>query len=432
MKKLYILPLIAASLLATGCSQDNPFNPNGGDMAEGQLLRSALSMDLKDDAMIRGTRADISADDFNIVISLKGHSEPAAKYLYAEMPEVVTLPAGTYTVTATYGENRSAAWESPYYLGKSEEFEIVANEINSYINPIECRLENVMVSVEFDSDLRAHMSSESYVEVKVGDNEGMNFTTTEADAKRPCYFKHIGECTLVATFHGQIDGVECTETKTLQNVEKGNHYRLTFKRHSYNPDGSGDIEGEVNVDATVTVTNVERNVELAEDQPLDDNERPKEGEGNDPVTPPDPPVADAGPTVTGEGAIDLDGVNDLNSITQCILKIHTDAEGGITGFTVDIDSPGLTEDALSEFGLSTHLDLVNPTNADMADGLAGLQLPYGDDVRGKSDVTFDISGFLLPLKGVSPAGESMNTFTLKVTDANGTTTKVLKLKYVKE
>lgn len=423
MKKSYIFSFVAVAALAmSSCSKDEGFSGEKG--GEGQLLKAALSMDVKDDATIRKnapTRAGVSADDFTVVITQAGHSEPTAKYLYAEMPEVVTLPAGKYTVIATYGENRNAAWESPYYIGKSEEFEIVAYEINSYIDPIECRLDNVMVSVEFDADLRANMSDDSYVEVKVGDNEGLKYTLAEADAKKPGYFKHVGETTLVATFHGTVDGTPAEEIKTLASVEKGNHYRITFKRHTHGGDATGSAQADVNVDASVTITNVERNVDLAEDQPLDDSERPNESDPVGPVNP-DPGQTEEAPAVTAQAPIDLSKANVVAAGTNCVINITSSAADGITGFVCDIESPTLTPEELEGVGLSSHLDLVNPGS--LQGTLNGLGLLQGSSVKGLKSVEFNLTGFIPMLAALGPG---THNFVLSVSDANGTTTQTLTL-----
>ena len=107
MKKSYIFSFLAAAALVTGCSKENPFG--GENSGEGQVLKSALAMELNTDENIRqkpATRADVSLDDFTVVFTKDG--VPVAKYKYSEMPEVVSLPAGDYTCSATYGENRIA------------------------------------------------------------------------------------------------------------------------------------------------------------------------------------------------------------------------------------------------------------------------------------------------------------------------------------
>ena len=437
MKKIYLASLAAALLISGGCSKDDPFA--GGNAQEGQILKSALSVDVKIDNTVRqqlATRAesDYNLDDFNIVFTREGETAPAAKYVYGEMPDVVVLPAGTYTVTATCGEDRVAEWDNPYFLGLSESFEVNPNEITSYVAPIECRLNNVMVSVVFDPSLASVMSDDSYVEVHVGDGSSLNFTSVEAAAEKAGYF-HLGsETTLAAVFHGTVNGATVVETKALQNIEKGNHYRITFKLHSFESGAEGDAGATVVTDATVTVTDLERNVEVAEDEVLDDSERPTEG--NDPTKPdqpdqPDEPTGEA-PVIVGVAPIDIDKVNEIKladaETTEVKLKVTSTT--GITAFKCDNISDDLTADELGGMGLTLPLDLAE--TGDLSDPsstatiLSGMGFPV--NVKGEKEVNFTIGSLFVGL--MSAFGDHQHQFKLTVTDANGTTVKTLTIKFV--
>lgn len=425
MKKSYIFSFLAAAALVTGCSKENPFG--GENSGEGQVLKSALAMELNTDENIRqkpATRADVSLDDFTVVFTKDG--VPVAKYKYSEMPEVVSLPAGDYTCSATYGENRIAEWESPYYLGQSGTFSVEPYEITSYVDPIECKLENVKVTVTFDPVLVEHMSADSYVEVKVGANEGLNYTTAEATSGKAGYFLHTAETTLVATFYGAIDGAQTVETKSYKDIQRGCHYKLNFKLHDGgNGNASGDINGEVVLDASVTVVDIERNVTVDDELvDVDKNEHPNEGNGD---TPPGPGPVDPepeAPTIEAQAPVDIDGVNNGNSLSSCVINVHSSADGGVTAFTCDIVSDKLTPEELKGVGLSDHLDLAN-TPAELEPVLAGLGFPV--NVAGQKDVQFVITGmFLSMMEGL---GECEHHFVLTATDANGTTTKTLKIKF---
>ena len=423
MKKTYILPFLAAALLAGGCSKENPFG--GGSDEEGKILKSALSVSIKADGLERQnirTRAEADLNDFTVVFTQQGHSEPVRKYKYGEMPDVVSLPAGTYTCTATYGELRQAEWESPYFLGSSESFEVTPYEITSYIEPIECKLENIKVTIDFDSELRNAMSEDSYVEVKVGSSSSLHFTKAEADAEKAGYFSHTAETTLVATFNGKINGVQTVESKSMKNIEKGNHYKITFRLHR-GSDGSatGDITGDVSVDASVTVVDVTRNVPLGDEPLLDDSERPREDDEEDPNPPTSP--ENPAPTIEGVAPINLDQVNTVDGTIPVGVKVISTADGGFTAFDVEIVSPDLTAGVLEIVGLTTNLNLAE-TPSGAADKLKGFGFPV--NVKGEKEADILISTTLLGMLASVGAGHE-HQFIITVTDANGTTTKALKL-----
>ncbi len=430
MKNQYILSLLAGALIFTACSKEDPFR--GDSKGDGQLVKSALLMEVKNDALnVTRADADVNIDEFNVLLFKEGNSQPYAKYKYGEMPEVVTLPAGSYTCTATYGEDRHAEWESPYFLGSSEAFEVKAGEITSEVGRIVCTLENVMVTINFDASLRSVMSADSYVEVKVGDSASLKYGTAEADAKKPGYFKHDKEISLVAVFHGQVNGVETVETKSLADVAKGCHYNITFRLHSGGgADATGDADADVTVDASVSVTDVTRDVELPDDELLDDSERPSEGGGEEPPTPPVP--GGEAPTIQLNGGELADTPYAGSSMTTCVLTMKSESDAGFTTFICNIKSEVL-EPELPVMGLPTHIDLAHPEKMEIPEDhtleevmgiLEGFKFPT--DVAGKKEATVDLSNFIGLMGALGPG---QHAFELIVGDANGETVKTLTLNF---
>ena len=73
-----------------------------------------------------------------------------------DMPEEITLSAGTYTAEVTSGDNPDAAFSSPYFTG-SEEFSIKSNEASQ--TEITCMLANAKVSVNYSERVNQYFSS---------------------------------------------------------------------------------------------------------------------------------------------------------------------------------------------------------------------------------------------------------------------------------
>lgn len=422
MKKIYLLTMLAAGLLFSGCSKENPFD--GGESGEGKVMKSALDMSVAESNVRKNvtTRSEneYSLDNFMLSFVKDGQSIATKSVLYGEMPEVITLPVGTYTVTAVLGENRDAEWENPYFIGKSTAFEVSAYEITSYIEPIECELQNIKATVEFASSLREAIGDDAYVEIKVGSSNGLKYTANEVDAGKAGYFRHTEETTLVAVFHGTIDGANVVETKSYSNIAKGCWYHLTFKLHGGDVEGSGDADGNIVVDASVDVVDINADINVADDDPLDDGERPEDGgeSGSDPIPGDNAPEFEA---VTPGLVFDTPFHVTLDS--SCKFKINSSAEGGFTVLTCDIISEDLTPEELSGMGIPAHLDLIN-TAPDVASALGGLGFPV--NVGGQKSVTFDLTPFM-GMMGVF--GNHQHEFKISVTDANGTTTKSLILQF---
>lgn len=417
---IYVLFLMMVALLPS-CSKENPFNNVPVEEPVGSLAKKALGVDVLDASMIvtrAGEDSGISLDDFDICVYQTGVTTPKFHDKYGNMPEILTLPRGEYYVEASYGENVDKGWESPYYKGKSETFLIKGGEITDNIGEIKCRLTNVKVSVDFGPVLLSKVSNPN-VEVKVCDiagqdvATGLTFTKLEAEKERCGFFRYEPGVTLVAVFDGLIDGdlTPTHEVKTITNLEGGKHYKITFKLHVIDGDPGGGIAAKMAVDAHLVVTDVERNVDIEEDEILDDNERPKEDDEN-----PEPPQED-GPSVMPEAPINFDKVNDVKSDSHVVINISS--KTGITKFQVNIISDDLN-------GLVPEvLDLVTPgDNLSLLQGL-GLLEDGKTTVKGDKNVTFDVSGFMEMLCALGP--EKDHTFRLTIADESGEVVKELKL-----
>lgn len=431
---IYIL-LAGVGLMA--CDKEAPFD--AGIKGEGQFNTAAISLQLKVDETIKVRSRAGNEDllpDFDVYI-LNSNGQTEKYFKYGEMPEIVTLPQGSYRIKAIYGEDMVAGWDNPYLEGESKQFEIRPNEITTDIDPVSCYLKNVMVSVVFDNDLLESITGEPQVEVYVNKKGSLIYTKEHASKKTPGYFKHDEVSTLTAEFKAVMDGAELTEIKTLNNIEPGNHYRLTFYKHVYVGDESGFVEGGVKVDARVSVNDIQGNVTVGEEKPLTDVTWPTEDgdENKDDPGKEDPGKDDPQPPTTPGPQISLDpqstvvlgedAHNEIDVDTKVILNIHS--ESGIEKFKVTVESNTLDLEQLGAEG--GELDMINPGG--MLETLHQLQLlPEGvDSLKGEHDVKFDISGFMELL---TLLGEDTHKFIITVGDADGEDTVYLNLTYTKK
>lgn len=428
MKSQYIFSILAAVLLFTGCAMESPFQEKG----QGKILKSALDVKVNVDENVHATKAsddNLNLDDF--VIKFIQDGKTAAEYKYSEMPDIVILSEGKYVCSASYGENLSAAWDSPYYYGESKPFDVVAYEITGNIDPIVCRLGNVKVTVAFDESLASRVSGDASVNVKLDNTNSLDFNEDKISKGNAGYFKHGNESTLIAVFTGTIDGASISTAKYISDIQNGSHYKLTFRLHDSDNTGTGSSSIKVVLDTSVTSDDYNPDGVTTDDEEVvvDPNEHPNEGEDVNPDDPtlPDDPVNPGDnftpPSIEGVAPVDLDKVNIGSELSSCVINIHSYAEGGIQGFVCDINSNSLTSEELASVGLASHLDLVNTDEA-LAESLDGLGFPI--NVGGEKDVTIDISTFI-PLLGALGSGQ--HDFVLTVEDANGTTTKTLSIQF---
>lgn len=408
MKNIFsrVLLLLSAVLLLTGCSKESYF-PEPEE--SGQLSIQKLVPELKNDEIIR---ASVNIDDFYIRITRAG--ETVRESLFKEMPEIIDLTPGDYTISvASAAQPEVAAWEAPYYEG-SQDFTIVANQIEE-VKTIVCKLANVKVSIFYSDKLKAAMGPDCSVNVVVGDRGSLDFAPTET---RSGFFAYVpGSSTLVATFRGTVDGVYDENSRPYVDVVPGSHYKITYTLHGPNvdvPDITGDIYPGVAVDAIVQRVDMTVNVEPGDDPIPDDPGRP----GEDPDDPNPPTPGKDAPELTPADLFSSPMTVDGSSVVK--FSATSSADGGFTEFFVDINSDVLTKDELGGVGLTDHLDLVSPGQYETQ--LTNLGFPV--NVRGSKKADFDLSQFMGLLAALGPGNHK---FVIHVADANGTTEKTLTL-----
>lgn len=430
--KLYkglICSLVAGALM-TGCSKEDPFFGRQYDGPTGTLITHCLAPTLTNpEGLEIATRAAVpSTDDFNVVIvpqdGLRDSSQPY-EYKYSDMPEVITLPTGEYKVYAHYGDNKTSAWDEPYYYGETS-FQIKQDEITDDVDPIVAKLSNIRVTIVYHPSLLSAISNDSKVEVKMGDQASMEFAVGES---RSAYFKFVDNShTLTATFSGTVDGSPVIVQKLYDNVAPGNHYRITFRMHGMEDDNPGTVAGSITVDASIEKVDMNHTIDGEEQELLEDDWRPVQGSGDTPGPGPDDPVKvkpyavvidpddETDPAYNsdykGFTPINLDIVNEVTSDLYCGWRVFAGSEGGFVEFNVEIISETLTAEELEGVGLAKVINLISP--GEYEEALSGLGFPV--NLGGKKEATFNITGFLSLL---SALGESNHEFKLKIKNSDG-------------
>lgn len=419
MNKIFgiLIPLMVALLALPSCSKEDPFPYGGSDGKTGTVnFRKMLVEVNSQENQVRAS--DVNVGEFLVeVVSSTGSTEYVGTY--ADMPEIVTLPVGDYTVTVKSPSNPDAAWESPYYEG-SQNFTVKENEV-TFVDPVVCKLANVKVTVKYDPALLSVMDDDCTVTVQAGTGAQLVYAKTETRSGHFRYVSGEGAATLVATFRGTVENNPEENFRTYTDVAPGNHYIITYRLKTPGgpePDVTGTVNPGVNVDAVVEVVNMNVNVDV-DDDILPDNDRPQQGDPDNP-DPPTPPTPDKEPPTvvsTINGTTDYESPVEVTS--SMTVKVKVTSLTGITAFTVDIVSDTLTPETLGSVNLTDHLDLVNPGSYEGA--LSGLGFPV--NVGGMKDVPeFDISQ-LVPLLGALGPGD--HKFILTVSDSNGTTVETL-------
>lgn len=414
---IYSIILASASILGlAGCEKESAFDLKPG---EGQLNSGSLSVDY----INRGkqTRADVQVGDFIVNFINTETNETARSFKYSEMPEVVALPVGSYRADAVYGDNAIAEWENPFYKGDSS-FDIESGKITENVDPIECSLCNIRVTVDINDLGLGLLEDDAKVVVKAGIGE----LTYTPETKKAGYFRFVDKSTTIAAvFSGTVDGVYVEAVPmTFNNAAEGNSYNIHYTINRPDNVNPGDIEIDdtgITVDASITIRdeNKEINPNEPEDNLLEDDMRPENGigSGDEPGTgdePGDEPESPKKPQIIplSEGLV----LNKFCKVDECEFKVVSDSEEGLKTFTIKIESPSLTPEELASVGLTDEFDLINPEPYEEA--LEGLGFTVGDKLKEQikeyKECTFSITSFLSMIPG-----EGNHKFILTVEDGNG-------------
>lgn len=437
----------AAAAAFTGCS-DN-WVPEVEGAGEGRLNTQSILAEVNtvedekedEDVTKKATsRSSIDLSPFLVDVVRTSDNANVASWTYATMPQLPTFAVGSYKVQVRSRVLKDAEWSAPYYLG-SQTFDIRNGEVTD-VGPIVCKLANVRVTIDYGPKLLEATGGEGFT-ITVTSTPGVYLQYTGKET-RSGYFAYNGQTTMVARFQGRVNGVNEDFSHVLENIAPGQHRKLTF-RLNYNPnvpdDEVGTIEGQgIVVSCSTKTVNVDGNV-IQEEDIQESGDRPgQEGDepgGEDPTPGEDDKITFTSETLANENGNVLDDTpNNAADFGEGkkAAKIHIHSEAPITSFKVKINSETLTADVLGSVGLAPEFDLADPIvtvdgeKKDLTEGLKGLDFPVGDEVRGATDLDFDITQFV-PLTMIY--GAANHRFILTVTD-NAGNSKTLTLLIVSE
>jgi hypothetical protein len=425
MKNIFLICFTLMVVLFTFSACHSEKMETGTTDVTGQLSLASMKMevDLKVDTVYPQSRAGVDVSNFLLTIK-NSQGEQVEQYTYSEMPEIISLPVGTYTVVASSAEAATNGFDVPFYTGSTEQFTIKENELTE-VSALTCRLANVMISVEYDEELRKLMGEDVVTTVKIGDN---SLDIPSSETRKAYLIAPASAGSMDITLKGTIDGESVTEVKRVENVQAGQYNIIKYVLSPVD-DGNNSMGGNlniaINIDSSMTSSDETVGVNPGEepgidDFPTDGGEEPGDGDGDGG----DESGSDQNmPTIEGTSfnKVPFDIDNDRLTISGAAeLQVTIGAPNGIANLFVEIISETLD---VSEVGLPKSFDLAYPGKN--SDALSGLGFPVGDKVIGQTEVPFDISNFTILL----PTFKGNHDFKIRVVDSKGLEeTKTLKLK----
>ena len=435
MKKIFITIFAAAAVL-TGCNRT---------LIE-EAGRGQFSVEISaSDEYNSITKAVANEDVNSFKVSIVRSSDGSVAHSYekfADMPQVIEMLSGSYTINVSSPLNLPAAFDQPVY-GASHDFVVKVGEATS--EKIVCTLQNVKVSFTLSEAFRREISTYT-ISVSNGDavknklfwtnvsteTEGQYVTK---DVTRPGYFS-VEPLTIHVDGKRSIDGSETSHEIMITNPNAKDHFIISLDAKVTGSAGFGiEIDPSVNVrdDEDVYIPGFDEDpVEDPEEDDENGSEGGNPGSGNEGGSDSgDEGGSDdnggAGETPANDMTMTWAGHESVNNVYPSVnidenlgeINLLINVPGKIAGFVVKIESESQDfMDAINEMvtGGGNNLDLINDQTSIGALGPNGVGMNL--DLAGKENVNFELTG-LVPMISMIAMPGTDHVFTLTVTDLTG-------------
>ena len=223
MKWISGLLCLVVGMTLGSCQSDDELQSSG---------QTGFLISLTDEFNQKVTRTTPEKLEKPVTSQFKLHVTDAdsGKEAYAgQCTESVLLKAGSYDLTATFGENPVIALDSPYYMGTKENQNVEEGKMTSVDIP--CSVANALLSVTFDEESLKKAFEDYYVAVSVG-SESVN---VDATSGKSAYFRAGSSVGL--TFHGFMLGTgkevtyDIPEPESEEESGNGSFTAIPAKTH---------------------------------------------------------------------------------------------------------------------------------------------------------------------------------------------------------
>ena len=380
MKKTVLaLTVVVFVLLATGCNKEGV--SYSGDKAQLTLSLTATGSFVEVGPVSKSEEtADVNEFAINIVDVASGRTVYSWDR-YADMPGTVSLDPAVYRVEAGSGEKQPVAWNQPVFFGSQE----VTVEAGSTAQvSVVCTIANMKVSVRCTDSFLAEVETDFTVTVTTEDGP-LIFTKDRIDAGDAGYFD-VAPLTM-DLYAVRKNGGTVTHHMEISEVAARDHHIFTLDAGGT---GYADFSNGISIDYACN--------EKEEHIIID---------GTD-----EPDTPGAAVTITATAGIDAPVTYNKSELPS-EFNLTVSAPAGIEKYEVNILSAGLRA-LLDMMQMDYSVDLANMSAAE--EGFWGSLFGItSDDVKGQTDVVFQIGAFLAAM----PA--ETNELQVVITDKNGET-----------
>ncbi len=409
MKKIFITVLAAAAVLA-GCREKTI------EQKSGLQLKIVTEQGDYVDKVVKSASEEVDVNSFTVSVEKKdGQFEQT--WVYGQMPSLVELSTGEYTVAVNSPESAPVAWNSPVY-GGTKDFAIVGGTVT----PVDlvCTLQNMKNSVYCSQHFMDQLTT---FEVKIVNEDGHLvwgadevgiYTEDESGAKtivkapaKHAYFS-VHPLSISVDGYRELDNTTANLKYEIKDVAARDHHIIYLDAYV-----TGQSAMTLSIDTSVNDKEVDFVIPGIDpdDSMIDDDIEAGWDVSDEEETPEIPDTPSTAPYLIWEANPDFEKMDIAEGmsvelmvyapekIKEFIVKVSDNFKGAIQMLV-----PG-----------AEYLDLIND---EVAKEALGSMLPVGDQLLGKTEVTFSLSKLVPMIAAVGNQGEDY-VFTLEVTDEKG-------------
>ncbi len=411
MKKIIYMAMAVAATVFAGCKENIVEVSNSG-------LQLTITAD--DSYVDKVVKSESAVDFSNFVVSIeKKDGKYTKEWTCAELPALIELAPGEFTVTVASPASEPVAWNQPVY-GAVKDFTIV----EGVVTPVDivCTLQNMKNSVYCSQHLVDELTT---FQVTVTNPDGHLvwsadevgiYTQAEDGTKtivrepaKQGYFT-VKDLDVTVNGYRAVDNSTATLSYQIKDVAPRDHHILYVDAY---------VTGQSAISLSIDSSVIDRNVDMVipgidpDDENVDDDietgwgqEEDQQPGENQPVEP-EQPVSIA-PTLEWPANPDFAKM-DIEQGMSVELMVY--APEKIKGFIVYVSDNFLGAIQMLVPG-AEYLDLIYD---EVAKDQLGTMLPVGDQLLGQTEVAFSLSKLVPMIAAVGNQGEDY-IFTLEVTD----------------
>lgn len=409
MKKIFITVLAAAAVLA-GCREKTI------EQKSGLQLKIVTEQGDYVDKVVKSASEEVDVNSFTVSVEKKdGQFEQT--WVYGQMPSLVELSTGEYTVAVNSPEAAPVAWNSPAY-GGIKDFAIVGGKVT----PVDlvCTLQNMKNSVYCSQHFMDQLTT---FEVKIVNEDGHLvwgadevgiYTEDESGArtivKAPAKHAYFSVHPLSISVDGyrELDNTTANLKYEIKDVAARDHHIIYLDAYV-----TGQSAMTLSIDTSVNDKEVDFIIPGIDpdDSMIDDDIEAGWDVSDEEETPEIPDTPSTAPYLAWDANPDFEKMDIAEGMS---VELMVYAPEKIKEFVVKVSDNFKGAIQMLVPG-AEYLDLIND---EVAKEALGSMLPVGDQLLGKTEVAFSLSKLVPMIAAVGNQGEDY-VFTLEVTDEKG-------------